>query len=209
MRCERIHAVDTWRNGASWNDCVFVSTDSTSEGMRGFDIARLRLFFSFKHEGIRYPCALIHWYSHIGDSLDENTGMWVVRPDIQDGTQSACIVHLDTIFRTAHLLPVYWNKFVPSYLDFSQTLDAFHSYYVNKYIDHHAFKIASQTWLLQIMVSSLSLLVIAFLALICLCPIFVKADNANGSKKAEYGPVIGIGESPGSLFTAHKTHGAL
>jgi hypothetical protein len=143
MRCERIRALDTWRNGPSRYDCVFVSTDSMREGMRGFDIARVRLFFSFKHEGIRYPCALIHWYSRIGDSPDENTGMWVVQPDIQDGIRSACIVHLDTIFRAAHLLPVYGNEFVPSYLDLSQTLDAFHSYYVNKYIDHHAFEIAS------------------------------------------------------------------
>jgi hypothetical protein len=143
MRCERIHAVDTWRNGAGRYDCVFVSTDPTAEGMRGFDIARVKLFFSLKHEGIGYPCALIHWYSRIGDSPDENTGMWVVQPDLLDnGTRFASIVHLDAIFRVAHLLPVYGNEFVPSYLHFSQSLDAFHSYYVNKYVDHHAFEIA-------------------------------------------------------------------
>jgi heat shock protein 5 len=42
------------------------------------------------------------------------------------------------------------------------------------------------------MASSLSLLVIAFLALICLCPVSVTADEGNGNKKAEYGTVIGI-----------------
>jgi len=144
MRCERIRAVNTWRSGPGRYDCVFVSTDPMGEGMAGFDIARVKLFFSLKHEGIKYPCALIHWYSRMGDFPDENTGMWVVQPDIRDDeTQFASVVHLDTIFRAAHLLPVYGNKFVPSYLDFSQTLDAFHSYYVNKYIDHHAFEIAS------------------------------------------------------------------
>jgi hypothetical protein len=143
MQCERIRAINTWRNSAGRFDCVFVSTDPTAEGMRGFDIARVKLFFSLKHEGIRYPCALIHWYSRMGDSPDENTGMWVVQPDIcANETPFASIVHLDAIFRAAHLLPVYGNAFVPSYLDFSQSLDAFHSYYVNKYVDHHAFEIA-------------------------------------------------------------------
>jgi endoplasmic reticulum chaperone BiP len=46
------------------------------------------------------------------------------------------------------------------------------------------------------MASSLSLLLLAFIALICLCPVSVKADEANGNKKLEYGTVIGIGESP-------------
>ena len=44
------------------------------------------------------------------------------------------------------------------------------------------------------MASSLSLLVIAFIALICLCPVSVTADEGNGNKKAEYGTVIGIGK---------------
>jgi hypothetical protein len=69
--------------------------------------------------------------------------MWVVRPDVRDDeTRFASVIHLDTIFRAAHILPVYGNEFAPSYLNFSQSLDAFHSYYVNKYVDHHAFEIA-------------------------------------------------------------------
>jgi hypothetical protein len=143
MRCEHIHAVDTWRNGPGRYDCIFVSTDPSAEGMRGFDIARVRLLFSFKHEGAKYPCALIHWYSRIGDSVDENTGMWTVKPDIlEDGSPFASVIHLNTIFRAAHLLPVYGDEFVPTYLSFTQSLDAFNAYYVNKYIDHHAFEIA-------------------------------------------------------------------
>jgi len=143
MRCERIRAVNIWRNGPGRYDTVFVSTNPIGEGMVGFDIARVKLFFSLKHEGIKYPCALVHWYSRIGDSPDNNTGMWVVRPDVRDDeTRFASVIHLDTIFRAAHLLPVYGNEFVPSYLNFSQSLDAFHSYYVNKYVDHHAFEIA-------------------------------------------------------------------
>ena len=142
MRYEHIHAVDTWRNGPGRYDCVFVSTDSAAEGMRGFDIARVKLLFSFKHEGTIYPCALVHWYSHVGDSPDKDTGMWVVEPDHgEDGAHFAAVIHLDTIFRAAHLIPVYGDEFVPTHLSFTQTLDAFRAFYVNKYIDHHAFEI--------------------------------------------------------------------
>jgi hypothetical protein len=143
MRYERIHAVDRWRNGPGRYDCVFVSTDSAAEGMRGFDIARVKLLFSFKHKGTTYPCALVHWYSRVGDSPDKDTGMWVVEPDYgEDGAHFAAVIHLDAIFRAAHLIPVYGDEFVPTHLSFTQTLDAFRAFYVNKYIDHHAFEIA-------------------------------------------------------------------
>lgn len=40
------------------------------------------------------------------------------------------------------------------------------------------------------LLSSMSLVFLAFLALILLCPVSVNADD----EKAKYGPVIGIGE---------------
>ena len=46
--------------------------------MRGLDVARVQLFFSFSHDGIEYPCALVHWFSREGDLPSVNTGMWVV-----------------------------------------------------------------------------------------------------------------------------------
>jgi hypothetical protein len=111
--------------------------------MRGLDIARVKLLFSFKHEGSTYPCALVHWYSRVSDSLDEDTGMWVVEPDYcEDGARFSSVIHLDTIFHAAHLMPVYGDDSVPTHLSFTQSLDAFRTYYVNKYIDHHAFEIA-------------------------------------------------------------------
>ncbi|KAG1859497.1 hypothetical protein C8R48DRAFT_748607 [Suillus tomentosus] len=135
MCYERIRAMDTWRNGPGQYDCVF--------GMRGFDIAQVRLFFSFKHNGVHYPCAFVHWFKHVHDSRDENTGIWVVEPETcEDGTRFASVIHLDCIFRVAHLMPVFGHEFVPTYLSYTQTLDAFRTYYVNKYIDHQAFEIA-------------------------------------------------------------------
>jgi hypothetical protein len=143
MRCERIHAIHAWRNGPGRYDCVFVNTDPSVDGMLGLDIARVRLIFSFKHEDKIFPCALVHWFSRVGDSPDEHTGMWIVRPEFaEDGTQTASVIHIDTIFRAAHLMPVFGNDPVPRYLSFTDSLDSFNSYYVNKYIDHHAFEVA-------------------------------------------------------------------
>lgn len=140
MRRERIHAVKSWRKGAGRYDTIFFNADSSVEGMRGLNVARVRLFFSFTHEGVEYPCALVHWFSRVGDLPDERTGMWVVEPDSSDDHTS--IIHLDTIVRASHLLPVFGQERVSRTLSFTDTLDTFTRFYVNKYIDHHAFEIA-------------------------------------------------------------------
>jgi hypothetical protein len=145
MRRERIRAVKSWRKGPGRYDTVFVNTNSSAAGMRGLDVARVRLFFSFTHEGVKYPCALVHWFARVGDSQNDNTGMWVVDEldaSNEDGEPPATILHLDTIVRAAHLLPVFGHEHVPRTLSFTDTLDTFTSFYVNKYADHHAFEIA-------------------------------------------------------------------
>ena len=87
MRSERICAVDTWRHGNGWNDCMFINTDPTQPGMRGLDVTCTRLFFSFVHEQVKYFCAFVEWFSQIGDCADENMGMWSVEVEIfEDGT---------------------------------------------------------------------------------------------------------------------------
>jgi hypothetical protein len=35
--------------------------------MQGLEVAHVHLFFLFSHEGIKYPCALVHCFSHVGD----------------------------------------------------------------------------------------------------------------------------------------------
>jgi hypothetical protein len=143
MRRERIRAVKSWRKGPGRYDTVFVNTDSSAEGMRGLEVARARLFFSFSHDGVHYPCALVRWFSCFGNSPDDHTGMWIVEPDTLDtGEPFASIIHLDTIFRASHLLPVFGRGHVSRSLSFSDTLDTFTRFYVNKYIDHHAFEVA-------------------------------------------------------------------
>jgi hypothetical protein len=143
MRRERIRAMKMWRKGPGRYDTIFVNTDSFAEGMRGLDVARVRLFFSFSHEGVQYPCALVRWFSRVGDSPSDNTGMWIVEPLVdEDGESLTTIIHLDTIVRAAHLLPVFGRERVSRTLSCTDTLDKFTRFYVNKYVDHHSFEIA-------------------------------------------------------------------
>ena len=53
------------------------------------------------------------------------------------------IIHIDSIVHGAHLLPrfpsdvlVYWE------INYMNVLDVYTSFYVNKFIDHHTFKIS-------------------------------------------------------------------
>jgi hypothetical protein len=143
MRRERIRAIKSWRKGPGRYDTIFVNTDPSAEGMRGLDIARVRLLFSFCYEGVKYPCALVRWFSCVSDLPDDHTGMWVVEPETSnDGEPLVSIIHLDSIVRASHLLPVFGQEHVSTTISFTDTLDTFTSFYVNKYIDHHAFEIA-------------------------------------------------------------------
>jgi hypothetical protein len=143
MRRERIRAVKSWRKGPPRYDTVFVNTNSLAGGMRGLDVARTRLFFSFSYNGTRYPCALVDWFSRVNDVPNDNTGMWVVEPSIlDDDSKFTSIIHLDTIVRAAHLLPVFGQDRISRSLTPSDTLDEFSEFYVNKYADHHSFEIA-------------------------------------------------------------------
>ena len=111
--------------------------------MLGLNIACTRLFFSATMNHVKYPCTLIHWYTIVGDSPDDNTGMWVVEPDILDnGQPQTVVIHLDTIVQLAHLLPIYRDRPAPKGVQYMDTLDTFSQFYVSKFADHHAFEIA-------------------------------------------------------------------
>ena len=140
MHRKWIQASPSWRNGPPRYDYVFLNTDRTAEGMHSLDVACILLFLSFEYDSTMYPCVLVHWLLHVGDGPDEDTGMWVVQPDLDaDGSS---IINLDCIVH-AHLIPVYGDEFIPRELSLHHSLDAFLLHYVNKFIDHHAFQIAS------------------------------------------------------------------
>ncbi|KAJ7110511.1 hypothetical protein C8R44DRAFT_833389 [Mycena epipterygia] len=143
MLRERVRAVRSWRGGPARHDCVFVEGDADLPGFRGLLAARVLLFMSFKHRGITYPCALVTWFSAIGDEPCPNVGMWMVEPDLDGRRQRVMdIIHLDTILRGAHLIGIYGDDFLPIHFKYSDTLDMFNAFYINKYADHHANEIA-------------------------------------------------------------------
>jgi hypothetical protein len=71
-------------------------------------------------------------------------GMWVVQPDNNaNGSPAVRVIHLYSVLHTAHLMPVFGNCFIPHGLTPDHTLDVFQLFYVNKYINYHAFELAS------------------------------------------------------------------
>ncbi|KAH9917358.1 hypothetical protein B0H21DRAFT_702696, partial [Amylocystis lapponica] len=139
---KRIRATPSWCSGPGCYDCIFVNNND-AEGFRGMHVARVRLFFSLTFEGQRMPCALVEWFSAVGNEPDEDTGMWIVEPDYDfDGRRSAGVIHLDAVVRAAHLIGVCGETHLPLNFKHTDSLDAFAAFYVNKYADHHAHEIA-------------------------------------------------------------------
>ena len=152
MKCEHIHAVSHWRNGPGRYDTLFISAtsdnmdeDLSTCGILGLEVACAHLFFSFTLDGITYPCTLVHWFSRPTDIPNDLTGMYTVEPDrLPNGQPATAVVHLDTVFRVAHLIPVFSNQLALSkHQRHEQMLDQFSEFYVNKYIDYHAFEVVT------------------------------------------------------------------
>ncbi|KAF8810678.1 hypothetical protein BYT27DRAFT_7091384 [Phlegmacium glaucopus] len=141
MRRERIRACPLWRKKAPRHDCAFVIENEDKPGMKGMSVVRVQLFFSFHHEGLYYPCALVEWYSTRGRSCDPVSGMWKVCPDIRQHERLCSVIHLDTFLRGAHLLLVFGNQFLPVNFHYTHSLDAFAAYYVNQFADHHTHEV--------------------------------------------------------------------
>ncbi|KAJ6556913.1 hypothetical protein B0H10DRAFT_1847268 [Mycena sp. CBHHK59/15] len=140
---QRIRAVRAWRGAPPRYDCIFVEQDAELPGFRGLLAARVLLFMSFKSEGVMYPCALVTWFSAIGDEPCPDVGMWMVEPDLDGrGQRVMDIIHIDSTLRGAHLIPIYGDTFIPHHFKYSSSLDSFKAFYVNKYANHHSHEIA-------------------------------------------------------------------
>ncbi|THV00701.1 hypothetical protein K435DRAFT_818222 [Dendrothele bispora CBS 962.96] len=115
MSRERIRCTESWK-GAHRKDCALVVMHKEKVGFQRFDI----------HEGIIYPCALVQWYKTYGSCPD-----------------SLSVIHVDSIYRGVHLLPVFGDKPLPQKFNYRYTLDCFSTFYVNRFADHHANEILS------------------------------------------------------------------
>lgn len=143
MRSEILRATPSWRGGRGRFDCVFVVLDEEADGFLGLAVARLLILFSFGYDGVEYPCAFVQWFCRERDEPDEDTGMWIVEKEFyEDGSPRLAVIHLETILRAAHLIPVYGGEYVDEDLEHTDTLFRFDRFYVNKFVDHHANEIA-------------------------------------------------------------------
>ena len=138
---EHIRATPAWRNEGSRYDCAFINRDPDQPGMRGLDIGRILHLLSFTHNDKYFPCALVHWFALTAEEPDEDTGMWLVEPLMTARNERfVTVIHLDCVIRAAHLVPAYGEDFVPDDMQYSESLDYFPLFYVNKFVDHHAFE---------------------------------------------------------------------
>jgi hypothetical protein len=143
MHRQRIRSTPNWRGEYARRDCIFATRDAGQPGMRGLHALRVLLFFSFKVRGVLYPCALVEWFDVVGDEVCDETGMWMVEPELGiHGNRVTSVIHLDSVVRGAHFIPVFGDEFLPRHFHFSMSLDAFRAYYINKFIDHHSNLIA-------------------------------------------------------------------
>ncbi|KAG1724132.1 hypothetical protein EDB19DRAFT_1897950 [Suillus lakei] len=90
MQHKHICAAPSWRRGPAHNNTVLVNTTS-EDGIDGMD-----------HSRETFPCALVHWFKLIANEPNPDTGMWMLS-----------IIHVDTIIRACHLLPIFDSDFAP------------------------------------------------------------------------------------------------
>ncbi|KAL6308722.1 hypothetical protein BKA93DRAFT_725077 [Sparassis latifolia] len=136
MRHEYIRATPSWRHAGMHFDCSFIKSPSTDDGVDAFEVARILLFFTIHFRDIQYSCVLIRRYELVNDRPDRDTGMWIIRLQMDDDGIS--VIRVDSIIRAAHLIPVFDGR-VPRGLIEHHSLDVYNQFYVNKYVDHHAF----------------------------------------------------------------------
>ncbi|KAH8982139.1 hypothetical protein EDB86DRAFT_2812467 [Lactarius hatsudake] len=102
------------------------------------EIGQVLLFFLFEYRRKSFSCVLINWFVHT-DERDPDTGMWVVKQELdRRGQPTLEVIHVDSIARAAHLLPVYGDSQVPENFHYHCTLDSYRTFFVNHYVDHHA-----------------------------------------------------------------------
>ncbi|EIW85634.1 hypothetical protein CONPUDRAFT_118570 [Coniophora puteana RWD-64-598 SS2] len=143
LKRERIRSVPLWRNEARRRDCAFVVTRPDVSGIFSMEVARVLAFFSFRYMDHAYPCVVVHWYKWFGEDRDELTGMYMVQPSMNpSGSNHVEVVHIDSLVRAAHLLPCFEAKFVSRDETCHTSLDDYKLFYVNRFVDHHAFELA-------------------------------------------------------------------
>ncbi|KAF8834531.1 hypothetical protein BDN67DRAFT_992647 [Paxillus ammoniavirescens] len=116
---------------------------SDFSGISGMRQEYIHSCHTWRHGQPRYD--FVHWFI-CSEEPNETTGMWIIRPGFNARNQpDISIIHLDTVYRAAHLILIYGAQNIPPDIQPHQLYDIFRAYYINKFADHHAFEIVSQT----------------------------------------------------------------
>lgn len=121
---------------------VFVNQDSSQKGLLSMDVAQVKLLFTLYYCQHCCQCTLVHWFQHDKDTPDQQAGMWVIKLCMRYCVPVCSVINLATIFCMTHLIPVYDTKDpIPNTANHTASLGDYQKFYVNKYIDHHAFDV--------------------------------------------------------------------
>ncbi|KAM6489655.1 hypothetical protein JOM56_014891 [Amanita muscaria] len=140
---EWIRSTPFWKKSEKpRRDCILVTQDPDAKGMAGMEVARAILFFSFtvaKHQ--HFPCVLVEWFTTRHRPCPKTRMSIVDRDRGRDGSRTLEVIHIDAVVRSVHLIPVYGEGFIPLDIKFTNSLDRYDTFYVNRYADHHSHEI--------------------------------------------------------------------
>lgn len=143
-----IHCAPSWNHGPPRYDCVFVNNDPDLPGFEGLYVGQVLLLFSIRSQIHRrdqdIPCALVQWFEVVGDEPCNLTGMWMVKPELDPITKQRVmsVIHVGSIIRPAHLIPLYGKEHVHHDLHAADSIKSYKGFYVNKFSDYHAYRLA-------------------------------------------------------------------
>ncbi|KAK0196374.1 hypothetical protein F5146DRAFT_1099011 [Armillaria mellea] len=123
--------VNTEDRSAKITSPIFVFHSAIATFYSPSDISSIR-GMQCEHEGIEYPCALVHWFKRHGHAPDPKTGM---------RNAVVSVIHLDTLLHGAHLMFFFGPKALPPKFHYSRSLDCFTTFYISRYADHHMHEI--------------------------------------------------------------------
>ncbi|KAG1748366.1 uncharacterized protein EDB91DRAFT_1235710 [Suillus paluster] len=120
-------------------------TPSDLSSMGGMKREHIRVSPNWRNGCARKDCVFVITdpTAHGMQGMDvTRMGMWMVEPSSIDNHVHFAVIHVNLIFRSTHLIPVYGTEMLPAVIKSHHTLNIFTLFYVNKFTDHHAFEIA-------------------------------------------------------------------
>ena len=68
--------------------------------------------------------------------------MWIVTQEIGQTKQPALgLININSIVHSVHLIGIAGSHLVPYEVDHTNALEAFKTFYINKYIDYHTYEV--------------------------------------------------------------------